>query len=44
MLTASGDRLIDFNNFENNSFHVLTELIYKNGGIPHIPNACRNKE
>ena len=32
MLTAtSGVRLIDFDNFSNNSFHVVTELIYKNG-------------
>lgn len=32
MLTAnSGVKLIDFNNFSNNSFHVVTELTYKNG-------------
>ena len=32
MLTAtSGVRLIDFENFNNNSFHVVTELTYKNG-------------
>ncbi|MFZ1323496.1 MAG: HsdR family type I site-specific deoxyribonuclease [Ignavibacteria bacterium] len=32
MLTSpSGVKLIDFNNFENNSFHVVTELTYKNG-------------
>lgn len=32
MLTAaSGVRLIDFENFDNNSFHVVTELTYKNG-------------
>lgn len=32
MLTAtSGTRLIDFNDFNNNSFHVVTELTYKNG-------------
>lgn len=31
-LTAtSGVRLIDFENFDNNSFHVVTELTYKNG-------------
>lgn len=31
MLTnRSGIRLIDFENFENNSFHVVTELTYKN--------------
>ncbi|CAL2105658.1 type I restriction enzyme, R subunit [Tenacibaculum sp. 190524A02b] len=27
----SGIKLIDFENFENNSFHVCTELPYKNG-------------
>lgn len=32
MLTAtSGTRLIDFKNFHNNTFHVVTELTYKNG-------------
>ncbi len=32
MLTAtSGTRLIDFKNFNNNAFHVVTELTYKNG-------------
>lgn len=32
MLTAtSGTKLIDFNNFSNNSFHVVTELPFKNG-------------
>lgn len=32
MLTAtSGTRLINFENFSNNSFHVVTELSYKNG-------------
>ena len=31
-LTAtSGKKLIDFENFSNNSFHVCTELIYRNG-------------
>lgn len=31
-LTAtSGKKLIDFENFSNNSFHVYTELTYKNG-------------
>jgi type I restriction enzyme, R subunit len=31
-LTAtSGIKLIDFENFDNNSFHVVTELPYKNG-------------
>lgn len=32
MLTAtSGNKLIDFKDFTNNSFHVVTELTYKNG-------------
>lgn len=32
MLTAtSGIKLIDFKDFSNNSFHVVTELTYKNG-------------
>lgn len=32
MLTArSGTKLIDFNDFNNNSFHVVTELTCKNG-------------
>ena len=32
MLTnKSGVKLIDFENFENNNFHVVTELHYKNG-------------
>jgi type I restriction enzyme R subunit len=32
MLTASsGVKLIDFNDFQNNSFHVVTELACKNG-------------
>jgi type I restriction enzyme, R subunit len=32
MLTGtSGTKLIDFNDLNNNSFHVVTELTYKNG-------------
>ncbi|KXK13681.1 MAG: HsdR family type I site-specific deoxyribonuclease [Chloroflexi bacterium OLB14] len=39
MLTAvSGKRLIDFENFENNSFHVVTELTYKNGDDEFRPD------
>ena len=39
MLTASsGVRLIDFKNFENNSFHVVTELTYKNGDEEFRPD------
>lgn len=28
---TSGIKLIDFNNFNNNSFHITTELTYRNG-------------
>lgn len=39
MLTAtSGVRLIDFENFDNNSFHVVTELTYKNGDDEFRPD------
>jgi len=39
MLTAtSGTRLIDFKNFDNNSFHVVTELTYKNGDDEFRPD------
>ena len=39
MLTAtSGTRLIDFKDFENNSFHVVTELNYKNGDDEFRPD------
>ena len=31
MVSSSGARLIDFSDFSNNSFHVCTELTYKNG-------------
>ncbi len=31
LINQSGIKLIDFENFENNSFHVVTELTYKNG-------------
>lgn len=31
LTAASGTRLIDFKNFDNNSFHVVTELTYQNG-------------
>lgn len=38
-LTAtSGTRLIDFNDFSNNSFHVVTELTYKNGDDEFRPD------
>lgn len=31
LINQSGVKLIDFENFEKNSFHVVTELTYKNG-------------
>jgi type I restriction enzyme R subunit len=38
-LTArSGAKLIDFENFGNNSFHVVTELTYKNGDDEFRPD------
>ena len=39
MLNAtSGTRLIDFRNFDNNSFHVVTELTCKNGDDEFRPD------
>jgi len=39
MLTAtSGTRLIDFDHFDNNSFHVVTELNHKNGDDEFRPD------
>ncbi|MFK5950158.1 MAG: type I restriction endonuclease, partial [Methylococcales bacterium] len=39
MLTQrSGTKLIDFSNFSNNSFHVVTELTYKNGDDEFRPD------
>ena len=39
MLTStSGTKLIDFDNFDNNSFHVVTELTYKNGDDEFRPD------
>src|SRR5665648_220662 len=34
----SGIKLIDFENFENNSFHVVTELTYRNGDEEFRPD------
>ncbi|MFN9998100.1 MAG: type I restriction endonuclease, partial [bacterium] len=31
LVSSSGTKLIDFKDFSNNSFHVVTELTYKNG-------------
>ena len=39
MLNAtSGVKLIDYNNFNNNSFHIVTELTYKNGDDEFRPD------
>ncbi len=39
MLTAtSGTKLIDFKDFNNNSFHAVTELTYKNGDDEFRPD------
>jgi type I restriction enzyme R subunit len=39
LLTAtSGTKLIDFKDFNNNSFHVVTELTYKNGDDEFRPD------
>jgi len=34
----SGIKLIDFENFDNNSFHVVTELTYRNGDEEFRPD------
>ena len=36
--TTSGIKLIDFKDFSNNSFHVVTELTYKNGDDEFRPD------
>jgi type I restriction enzyme R subunit len=38
LTNRSGTRLIDFENFEKNSFHVVTELTYKNGDDEFRPD------
>lgn len=38
LVTTSGTKLIDFKNFDNNSFHVVTELTYKNGDDEFRPD------
>jgi type I restriction enzyme R subunit len=38
LMRQSKDRLIDFDNFGNNSFHVVTELTYKNGDDEFRPD------
>ena len=38
LINESGTKLIDFDNFSNNSFHVVTELPYKNGDDEFRPD------
>lgn len=38
LIVRSGTRLIDFNDFSNNSFHVVTELTCKNGDDEFRPD------
>lgn len=38
LIASSGTRLIDFKDFNNNSFHVVTELTYKNGDDEFRPD------
>ena len=38
LIERSGTKLIDFVNFSNNSFHVVTELTYKNGDDEFRPD------
>lgn len=38
IIEKSGVKLIDFENFENNSFHVVTELTYKNSDEEFRPD------
>ena len=38
LVDQSGYRLIDFEDFDNNSFHVVTELTYKNGDEEFRPD------
>lgn len=38
LIATSGPKLIDFKNFDNNSFHVVTELTCKNGDDEFRPD------
>jgi type I restriction enzyme R subunit len=38
LIASSGAKLIDFKDFNNNSFHVVTELTYKNGDDEFRPD------
>lgn len=37
-MNTSGIRLIDFQNFHKNTFHITTELTYKNGDEEFRPD------
>lgn len=38
LVSESGIKLIDFENFENNTFNIVTELTYKNGDEEFRPD------
>ena len=38
LISNSGTKLIDFDNFENNTFNIVTELTYKNGDEEFRPD------
>ena len=38
LIDQSGTKLIDFSNFNNNNFYVVTELTYKNGDEEFRPD------
>ncbi len=38
LMETSGTRLIDWDDFDNNTFHVVTELTYKNGDEEFRPD------
>lgn len=38
LISTSGTRIIDFENFDNNFFHITTELTYKNGDEEFRPD------
>ena len=38
LIEQSGNKIIDFTNFENNNFHVVTELTYQNGDEEFRPD------
>jgi len=40
LIDKSVTRLIDFENFENNTFNVVTELTYKNGDEESLKSIC----